>query len=212
LFSAQLFLHFSVLYFFKTLLTGILHAIFSARETNFHDLSGWYLICPLHEKRRKIMNTLMKKANGNGSAPASSFSGMVDKVFQENLSRFFNDDFWGFGSLNREVNVPVNVRQTDKSYELELVAPGLKKEDFKINISRDILTVSFEHSEENKQQSQGESWLRKEYNMRSFSRSFNIDDTVDVNKIEAKYSDGILHLSLPIKETAKPMSRTIEIK
>jgi HSP20 family protein len=93
-----------------------------------------------------------------------------------------------------------------------LVAPGLKKEDFKINISRDILTVSFEHSEENKQQSQDESWLRKEYNMRSFSRSFNIDDTVDVNKIEAKYSDGILHLSLPIKETAKPMSRTIEIK
>jgi HSP20 family protein len=154
----------------------------------------------------------MKRANSNGSAPAGSFSGMVDKVFQENLSRFFNDDFWGLGGLNREVNVPVNVGQTDKSYELELVAPGLKKEDFKINISRDILTVSFEHSEENKQQSQDESWLRKEYNMRSFSRSFNIDDTVDVNKIEAKYSDGILHLSLPIKETAKPMSRTIEIK
>lgn len=159
------------------------------------------------------MNTLMKRANGNSELPVTRFGGMVDKIFQDNLSRFFDDDFWGFGStLNREVNVPVNIRQTDKSYQLEFVAPGLKKEDFKINVSRDMLTVSFEHSEENKQQGQHERWLHKEYKTRSFSRSFNIDDTVDVNQIEAKYSDGILHLSLPIKENAKPISRTIEIK
>lgn len=157
------------------------------------------------------MNTLMKRANGNSNAPASSFTGMVDKIFQDNLSRFFDEDFWGFGGVNRQFNVPVNVRQTDKSYELELVAPGLKKEDFKINVSGEMLTVSFEHREENKQGEEG-GWLRKEYNMRSFSRSFNLDDTVDVNKIAAKYSDGILQLSLPIKEGAKPISRTVEIK
>jgi HSP20 family protein len=158
------------------------------------------------------MNTLMKRTNGNGNVPATGFSGMVDKIFQDNLSRFFDDDFWGFGGLNREANVPVNVRQTDKSYELEVVAPGLRKEDFKINVSGDMLTVSFEHQEENNLQSKEEGWLRKEYKMRSFSRSFNLDDTVDVNKIAAKYSDGILQLSLPIKEGAKPISRTIEIK
>jgi HSP20 family protein len=158
------------------------------------------------------MNTLMKRTNGNGNVPAPTFSGMVDKIFQDNLSRFFDDDFWGFNGLNREVNVPVNVRQTDKSYELEVVAPGLKKEDFKINVSGDMLTVSFEHQEENNQQSKEEGWLRKEYKMRSFSRSFNLDDTIDVNKIAAKYNDGILQLSLPIKEGAKPISRTIEIK
>lgn len=158
------------------------------------------------------MNTLMKRTNGNSNVPATTFSGMVDKIFQDNLSRFFDDDFWGFNGLNREANVPVNVKQTDKSYELEVVAPGLKKEDFKINVSGDMLTISFEHQEENNQQSKEEGWLRKEYKMRSFSRSFNLDDTIDVNKIAAKYNDGILQLSLPIKEGAKPISRTIEIK
>lgn len=158
------------------------------------------------------MNTLMKRNNGNGNVPATSFSSMVDKIFQDNLSRFFDDDFWGFSGLDRHTNVPVNVRQTDKSYELEVVAPGLRKEDFKINVSGDMLTVSFEQQEHNNQQNKDEGWLRKEYKQRSFSRSFNLDDTVDLNKVEATYRDGILQLSLPIKEGAKPISRTIEIK
>jgi len=158
------------------------------------------------------MNTLMKRSNGHSNVPATGFSGMVDKIFQDNLSRFFDDGFWGFNGLDRSANVPVNVRQTDKSYELELVAPGLRKEDFKININGDMLTVSFDHREENNQERKDECWLRKEYRMRSFSRSFNLDDTVDVNKISAKYSDGILQLSLPVKEGAQPISRTIEIK
>jgi HSP20 family protein len=154
----------------------------------------------------------MKRSNGHSNVPATGFSGMVDKIFQDNLSRFFDDGFWGFNGLDRSANVPVNVRQTDKSYELELVAPGLRKEDFKININGDMLTVSFDHREENNQERKDEGWLRKEYRMRSFSRSFNLDDTVDVNKISAKYSDGILQLSLPVKEGAQPISRTIEIK
>lgn len=158
------------------------------------------------------MNTLMKRNSGNGNLPPTSFSGMVDKIFQDNLSRFFDDELWGFRGLDRNVTVPVNVRQTGNSYELELIAPGLKKEDFKINVNGDMLTISFEQEEENNQQNKEQGWLRKEYKLRSFSRSFNLDDTVDVNKVEAKYSDGILHLSLPIKEGAKPISRSIEIK
>lgn len=158
------------------------------------------------------MNTLIKRTNGTSKLPATSFGGLVDKFFQDNLSRFFDDDFWGFNGLDRNANVPVNVRQTDKSYELELVAPGLKKEDFKINVNGDMLTVSLERQEENNQQDPNEGWLRKEYRMRSFSRSFNLGDTIDVGKITAEYSDGILQLSLPIKEGAQPISRTIEIK
>lgn len=156
------------------------------------------------------MNTLMKKNSGNGNLPATSFSGMVDKIFQDNLSRFFDDDLWGLG--RGEGNVPVNVRQTDKSYELEVVAPGLAKDDFRIHVKGDMLTISFEQQEENKEQNKDEGWLRKEYKMRSFSRSFNLDDTVDVNKATAKYDNGILHLSLPKKEGAQTVSRTIEIK
>jgi HSP20 family protein len=141
-----------------------------------------------------------------------SFGGLVDKIFEENLNRFLDDDFWQFKGLDRSVNVPVNVRQTDKTFELEVVAPGLKKEDFKINVNGDTLTVSLEHKEENNQQNKEEGWLRKEYRMQSFTRSFNLGETVDTNKIVAKYDNGILNLTLPKKEGAQAVSRKIEIK
>ncbi len=157
------------------------------------------------------MTTIMKRENGNATTP-STFTGLVDQLLQDNLTRFFNDDFWGFGGVNRSVQVPVNVRETNNTYEMELVAPGLKKEDLKLNVSGDMLTVSFEHKEENKQGSEQEGWLKQEYRHQSFSRSFNLDDTIDANKISAKYQDGILHLSLPKKENAQKISKTIEIK
>lgn len=157
------------------------------------------------------MNTLMKRTNGNGYVPATTFSGLVDKIFQNNVNRLLDDDFWGFTNVSHNVSVPVNVRETDKSYELELVAPGLKKEDFKINLHREMLTVSFEHQDEQSQQDKEEGWLRREYHKRSFSRSFNLDEAIDAGKISAKYDDGILHLSLPKKEEVQALSRTIEI-
>ncbi len=76
----------------------------------------------------------------------------------------------------------------------------------------DVLTMLFEHKEENNQGNEKEGWLRREYTTQSFSRSFNLDDTVDANKINAKYEDGILHLSLIKKEGTQKISRTIEIK
>ena len=158
------------------------------------------------------MNTLMKKTNGNGNTPATTFSGLVDKIFQNSVNRLFDDDFWGVGNVSQNVSIPVNVKETDKSYEMELVAPGLKKEDLKINVQGDMLSVSFEHQEEQNQQNKDEGWLRKEYQKRSFTRTFNLDEAIDANKINAKYSDGILHLSLPKKEGAQTISRTIEIK
>jgi len=158
------------------------------------------------------MNTLLKKTNGNGNMPANTFSGMVEKIFQNNVNRLFDDDFWGFTNLSHNVGVPVNVRETDKSYELELVAPGLKKEDFKINLQGEMLTVSFEHQDEQTQQSKEEDWLRKEYQKRSFTRSFNLDESIDVQRLGATYTDGILHIHMPKKEGAQPISRNIEIK
>ena len=155
------------------------------------------------------MNSLMKKTNG--SAPATAFGGVVDKIFQDNLSRFFDDNFWGFNQAGLATNVPVNIRETDKSFELQLVAPGLRKEDFKINISGDLLTVGFEQKETTNQENKEEGWLRKEYKLQSFTRTFNINDTIDANAITARYSDGMLYLSLPKKEGAQRLTRTIEI-
>lgn len=156
------------------------------------------------------MNTIMKKENGNQS-PVRSFSGLVDQFFQNNLSRLWDDDSWGLINLNRQANIPVNIKETDQSFEMEVVAPGLKKEDFKVQVSGDILTVSFEHKEQQNQENKQEGWLRKEYKRQSFMRSFGLDDGVDANKIQAKYVDGILHLSLPKKEGARKLSRTIDI-
>ncbi len=156
------------------------------------------------------MNSLMKSTNGNGSVPVTTFSGLVDKIFQNNVNRLLDDDFWGFNNAPQNVSVPVNVRETGKGYELELVAPGLKKEDFKINVHGEVLTVSFEQQQE--QQAREDGWLRKEYQRRSFVRSFNLDEAIDAGKITATYDNGILHLSLPKKEEAQAVSRTIEIK
>ncbi|HYJ65772.1 MAG TPA: Hsp20/alpha crystallin family protein [Parafilimonas sp.] len=157
------------------------------------------------------MTTIMKRDNGSSNMP-STFTGLVDQLFQDNLTRFFNDDFWGSGSVSRSSQVPVNIKETDKTYEMELVAPGLKKEDLKLNVSNDMLTVSFEHKEENNQENENEGWLKREYRHQSFSRSFSLDDTIDANKISAKYQDGVLHLSLPKKEGAQKISKNIEIK
>lgn len=162
------------------------------------------------------MANIMKRNNGNSGTKTTRslmpFGGLVDGVLQNTLNRFFDDDFWGSdGSLtNRQV--PVNIRETDKSYEMEVVAPGLRKEEFHVNISDNMLTVSFEHKEENKEEDKREGYLRQEYRMQSFSRSFTLDDTVDAEKISASYRDGVLHVSLPKKEGTKRIAKNIQVK
>ena len=159
-----------------------------------------------------MKTSIIKRNNGNTALPSGTASNWVDQLFQSNLNRFFNDDFWGFSGVDQQVNVPVNLRETGQSYEMSLIAPGLRKEDFKLNVTDDLLTVSYEQKQEHNEESAQEGWLRKEYKMQSFSRSFNLDDSVDVNKITASYDNGVLHLSLPKKENARRITKTIEIK
>ena len=157
-----------------------------------------------------MKTSIIKTNNGNTTMPARTVSNWVDQLFQDNLNRFFHDDFWGFSGINQQVNVPVNLRETDKTYEMSLIVPGLRKEDFKLNVTDDLLTISYEQNQEKEQKDEG--WLRKEYKMQSFSRSFTLDDSVDTNNITASYDNGVLHLSLPKKENARRLSKTIEIK
>jgi len=159
-----------------------------------------------------MKTNIIKRSNGNTGMPKRTENNWVDHLFQENLNRFFNDDFWSLGKIDQQANVPVNLRETDQSYEMSLIAPGLRKEDFKLNVTNDLLTVSYEQKEEHNEEKAEEGWLRKEYKMQSFSRSFRLDDSVDVNKITASYDNGVLHLSLPKKENARRISKTIDIK
>jgi HSP20 family protein len=162
------------------------------------------------------MANIMKRKNTNGglatTSPVKPFGGLVDGVLQNTLDSFFNDDFWGFNGIVSSSQVPVNLRETDKSYEMEVVAPGLRKEDFNVSISDNMLTVSFEHQQENKEENKHEGYLRQEYSMQSFSRSFTLDDTVDADNISAQYKDGVLHLSLPKKEGAQKITKSVQVK
>jgi HSP20 family protein len=161
-----------------------------------------------------MTNIIKRNKNGNGSLGTMSVmpgGGLVDTVLQSTLNRFFNDDFWGLSNTSRTNQVaPVNIRETDKSYEMEVLAPGFRREDFKVEILNDTLTISLEHKDEQQQNREG--YLRQEYSVQSFSRSFTLDDTVDAEKISARYKDGILQLNIPKKEGAQRITKSIEVK
>jgi len=156
-----------------------------------------------------MTNTIAKRQNGNENV---SFGNVVDNIFQNSLRRFFDDNFWDIDPVTGSGSVPVNIREKEDQYEVDIVSPGCRKEDFNISIKGNMLTISFNRKEENNQGDQKAGWVRNEYLQRSFSRSFTLDETVDVNKIQATYTDGILRIVLGKSEKAKPVSRTIEIK
>ena len=156
-----------------------------------------------------MTNAIAKRENGNSYA---SFGNVVDNIFQNSLRRFFDDNFWDSESHLSTGSVPVNIRETEQHYELDVVAPGCRKEDFKISVDDKLLTISMNRTEEQNQENQKLGWVRNEYTQRSFSRSFTLEDTVDVNNITATYADGILRLSLGKSEKAKKVSRNVEVK
>jgi HSP20 family protein len=121
----------------------------------------------------------------------------------EDMNRFFYDDNWS------NTTAPVNIKETDNAYELHVIAPGLKKEDFRINMEDNILKISFEQKEEN--QEQDGKWLRSEYKHRSFKRSFTVNDTINTDGISARYNDGILNIVLPKKETTEKTNKDITV-
>ncbi len=106
----------------------------------------------------------------------------------------------------------VNVKETDAAYELEIAAPGLSKEDFKIDIEGQLLTISSE--KETKEEEKEKTYTRKEFSYTSFKRSFNLPErTVEADKITAKYTDGVLQLYIPkIEEVNNKLSKRINIE
>ena len=132
-----------------------------------------------------------------------TIGGLMEDVLQNGWSRV-NDEISAFAA-------PVNIQETDKSYELHLIAPGLKKEDFKINVDQNTLHISFEQKTENKETPQDGKWLRNEYRMKSFKRSFTLNEKIEAGKIAAKYTDGVLLVTLPKKENSEPEAHEISV-
>jgi HSP20 family protein len=103
-----------------------------------------------------------------------------------------------------------NISESTDHYHVEFAAPGLKKEDFKLNLERDVLSISVEQRAENKQEERN--YAKREYSYSSFVRSFTLPESADENGIQATYNDGVLAIDIPKREEAKTVSRQIEIK
>ena len=136
-----------------------------------------------------------------------------NKNLLPSFSRFWDDDDffnrsltnWGLSNFSDAGSTlpAVNIRETEVSYEVEMAAPGMNKEDFKIELDNNLLTISSEKTEEHEENGK-EKYSSKEFSYQSFRRSFNLPkEVVDEEKIEAHYKNGVLHLTIPKKEQAK---------
>lgn len=117
------------------------------------------------------------------------------------LMEDFDRNFFARTPEPRGMVPAVNIRESEDNFVLDVAAPGLKKEDFKINLDNDVLTISSEQKNENEEKN--EKYTRKEFFYNAFSRSFTLPKTIDLDKIRADYKDGVLSISLPKREDAK---------
>lgn len=128
------------------------------------------------------------------------------------LSDFFDNDRFFDADWLRKQSVPaVNVKETEKSFEIELAAPGLTKKDFEISVDNGMLTISSEKKEEKEEKEKN--YTRKEFSYSSFSRSFTLPENVNEEDVKAYYEDGILKLHIAKKAigTSKP-KKAIEVR
>lgn len=130
------------------------------------------------------------------------FPSVVDDFFKPWKDLF---DFNGGRSWASSTVPAVNISEDKELFKVSMAAPGMKKEDFKVDVNGDILTISAEKEEKE------ENLSRQEYNYTSFSRSFTLPPAVIKEKIEAQYQDGVLKLTLPKTEEAKKATASLQI-
>lgn len=120
---------------------------------------------------------------------------------------FFSRDLMNWGLRNHSTtntSIPaVNIRETADAFEVEMAAPGMSKEDFRIELDNNALTISSEREHRN-EPTDSERYARREFSYQSFQRTFQLSkDVVDADKIQAKYENGLLRLTIPKKDEAK---------
>lgn len=121
---------------------------------------------------------------------------------------FLNRDLFNWGQVNNSTTgttLPaVNIRESAEAFFVEMAAPGMTKDDFKVELENNLLTISSEKENSSETDHENERYSRKEFSYESFQRSFTLPkEVVDVEKINAKYTDGVLQLLIPKKEEAK---------
>ncbi len=142
----------------------------------------------------------------NNQLSRKQAANLWEDLFSTSLKGFFGEELPKFDTGYLP---PINIHETDKGYAVEVMAPGADKADFKINVEKNQLTVSYEKKTET-QQTEGK-MLRKEFSLKTFKRSFTLHDSIDSENIDAKYENGILKVTLPKKAEKTVTAKSIDI-
>ncbi|MBX2973382.1 MAG: Hsp20/alpha crystallin family protein [Flavobacteriales bacterium] len=137
------------------------------------------------------------------SQSAHPFTGLMNEVFGRDISQFFGHDDPGH-SIPR-----VNITETPEKFVVSLRVPGFAKDELKISTEKDTLTVKGEKS--TTANAENERFLRREFRTETFTRSFQLPETVKLDAITAEHTNGVLNVSIPKSEPAKPVTREINI-
>lgn len=154
------------------------------------------------------MKSLIKLNNNGSNALFPEFPSLFDDFFTRNIFNFPSN------SVAERNTIPaVNVKETNNSFELEMAVPGMDKNDFKVELEQDSLIISAQKEQKNEEKSDDGRFTRKEFSYQSFKRVFHLpESSVNEQEISANYKDGILQISVPKKEVAKPkITRLIAI-
>jgi HSP20 family protein len=137
-----------------------------------------------------------RRRNGNsGLFPTLRNDFLMSGFFPPRLFDFDEDLFTGGIS-----SPPANIHETNKEFQLDLSVPGMKRDDFKVDVEDGVLTISSEKEEE--KEDKDKNYRRREFSYSSFSRTFTLPENVDENNINAKYDNGMLHVTIPKKEVS----------
>ena len=126
---------------------------------------------------------------------------------------FFNDRVFNSfnGAKSHRKSPAVNIVEEDKEFRIEVALPGLARKDFHIEVEQDVLTLS--SAEQEQKEEKQENYTRREFGYNGFKRSFQLPDTIDQDRIQAKYKDGMLTIMLVKKEEVlQKAPRQIEVK
>lgn len=134
-----------------------------------------------------------------------NFGDLMETLLEGRVAPMFREEH-----LNHKMQPPVNISESEKTFNIEVLAAGINKEDIKLQVVDNMLTISYEKNEP-AQEAKGKV-LRHEFAVRSFKRSFTLGESVDAEKINASYENGILTVALPKKEAVKPTQIEITVK
>ncbi len=150
-------------------------------------------------------NGSLANTNSNANTNFPNLSYWLDDILNRDLPSVFTSNF------NTGITLPkVNIKETADSFMVEMAVPGLKKSDFHLDLDNQVLSISTATKEENEHQD--ENYTRREFGYSSFKRTFTLPESVNDEKINANYKDGILSILLPKKEEAKQKpARSIKI-